>query len=160
MTPIPFTLNGTPTSCDVEPEMPLLWALRDVCGATGTRFGCGMALCGACTVHLNGAPVRSCSTPMSAVAGQQVTTIEGITGPVIEALRAAWAHHDVPQCGYCQSGQLMSACALLTRTTAPSPSDIDTAMEGNLCRCGTYPRIRAAMADAARALASAVPSRP
>jgi isoquinoline 1-oxidoreductase alpha subunit len=151
---ITFTLNGAVTTCDVEPAMPLLWALRDVCGATGTRFGCGMALCGACTVHLNGTPVRSCSTPMSAVAGQQVTTIEGVTGPAIEALRAAWTTHDVPQCGYCQSGQLMSACALLTRTATPSPAEIDAAMEGNLCRCGTYPRIRTAIADAAQTLAT------
>ena len=159
MSAITFTLNGQPTSCDVEPEMPLLWALREACGATGTRFGCGMALCGACTVHLNGAPVRSCSTPMSAVVGQQVATIEGVDGPEIEALRAAWAHHDVPQCGYCQSGQLMSACALLKTTPAPSAPQIDAAMEGNLCRCGTYPRIRAAIADAARALGSSAPQK-
>jgi isoquinoline 1-oxidoreductase alpha subunit len=134
--------------------MPLLWALREQLQLTGTKFGCGMALCGACTVHLDGQPVRSCSTPLSAVAGKKVTTIEGVgstrTGKVVQA---AWIAHDVPQCGYCQSGQIMSACALLAGKKTPSDAEIDAAMSGNLCRCGTYNHIRAAIKDASVVLA-------
>ena len=134
--------------------MPLLWALRDVLKLTGTKFGCGMALCGACTVHLDGTPVRSCSTPVSAAAGRKVTTIEALGESRIgKALQAAWTQHDVPQCGYCQSGQLMSASALLAEKPKPTDADIDAAMSGNLCRCGTYNQIRAAIKDAAGSLA-------
>ncbi|MGH7515470.1 MAG: (2Fe-2S)-binding protein, partial [Gemmatimonadales bacterium] len=130
-------------------DMPLLWVLRDVIGLTGTKFGCGIAQCGACTVHLEGAAVRSCSVPISAAAGKQVTTIEGLGSPRGHALQQAWIELDVPQCGYCQSGQLMSAAALLARNSAPSDADIDAAMDGNICRCGTYQRIRAAIHRAA-----------
>jgi isoquinoline 1-oxidoreductase subunit alpha len=146
---IKLSVNGKAVAVDAEPDMPLLWALREELQLTGTKFGCGMALCGACTVHLDGKPVRSCSTPMSAAAGKKVTTIEGIgatrTGKVVQA---AWASHDVPQCGYCQSGQIMSACALLADKKSPSDADIDAAMSGNVCRCGTYNQIRAAIKDA------------
>ncbi|BEP52570.1 (2Fe-2S)-binding protein [Variovorax sp. V116] len=135
---------------DVDADTPLLWVLREELQLTGTKFGCGMALCGACTVHVNGQPVRSCSTPLSAAIGKSVTTIEGVgstkTG---KAVQAAWVAHDVPQCGYCQSGQIMSACALLSKNTKPSGGDIDSAMSGNICRCGTYNQIRAAIQDAA-----------
>jgi isoquinoline 1-oxidoreductase subunit alpha len=146
---IKLSVNGKAISIDADADMPLLWALREQLHLTGTKFGCGMALCGACTVHLDGKPVRSCSTPMSAAAGKKVTTIEGIgntrTG---KAVQAAWAGHDVPQCGYCQSGQIMSACALLAEKNKPTDADIDSAMNGNLCRCGTYNQIRAAIKDA------------
>jgi isoquinoline 1-oxidoreductase alpha subunit len=151
---IKISVNGKPASVDADPEMPLLWALREQLQLTGTKFGCGMALCGACTVHLDGQPVRSCSTPLSAVAGKKVTTIEGVgstrTGKVVQA---AWIAHDVPQCGYCQSGQIMSACALLAGKKTPSDAEIDAAMSGNLCRCGTYNHIRAAIKDASVVLA-------
>ena len=130
---------------DIEPAMPLLWALRDVLGDTGAKFGCGAALCGACTVHVDGRPVRACVTPVSAVQGRTIVTIAGVSGPVADALFAAWESLDVVQCGYCQPGQIMSACALLTAMRAPSDADIDAAMSGNLCRCGTYQRIRAAI---------------
>jgi isoquinoline 1-oxidoreductase subunit alpha len=150
-------LNGKDVVVDADPSTPLLWALRDTLGLTGTKFGCGQALCGACTVHLNGAPVRSCMTPISAAEGQQVTTIEAIGSDRIgKAVQAAWIKHDVAQCGYCQSGQIMSATAFLKslpRGKQPSAAEIDSAMAGNICRCGTYARIRAAVADAARSLA-------
>jgi isoquinoline 1-oxidoreductase subunit alpha len=150
-----FTLNGKPVTVDVDPTTPLLWTLRDEIGLTGTKFGCGVAACGACTVHLNGQPTRSCVTPVSAVAGQKITTIEAIgTDPVGKAVQAAWVQHDVAQCGYCQSGQIMSATGLLKTNKQPSDADIDTAMSGNVCRCGTYQRIRAAIHDAAKTLAA------
>jgi isoquinoline 1-oxidoreductase alpha subunit len=142
-------VNGRDVQVTSEPDTPLLWVLRAELKLAGTKYGCGMALCGACTVHLNGEPVRSCVTPVSAVGNREVTTIEGIAGPESEALRAAWTDIDVVQCGYCQSGQLMSACALLKKKPNPSDDDIDEAMNGNICRCGTYPRIRAAIHKAA-----------
>jgi isoquinoline 1-oxidoreductase subunit alpha len=142
-------INGQPVTVNAEADTPLLWVLRADLQLTGTKFGCGMALCGACTVHLNGQPVRSCVTLLSTAAGQSVTTIEGIQGPEIEALRAAWTEEDVVQCGYCQSGQLMSACALLKTNPRPDDAAIDAAMSGNLCRCGTYPRVRVAIHRAA-----------
>jgi isoquinoline 1-oxidoreductase subunit alpha len=144
-----FKINGMRQSVDVEPETPLLWVLRAELKLVGTKFGCGKALCGACTVHLDGEPIRSCVTPVAAVQDREVTTIEGVQGLQIEALRRAWTEIDVVQCGYCQSGQLMSACALLKRIPRPSDADIDAAMSGNICRCGTYPRIRAAIHRAA-----------
>ncbi len=151
---IKFTVNGKPVSLDADPNEPLLWALREDLQLTGTKFGCGMALCGACTVHLDGQPIRSCSTPVSAAAGKKVTTIEGIAASKTgKAVQAAWVKIDVPQCGYCQSGQIMSACALLSAKRKPSDADIDGAMSGNLCRCGTYNQIRAAIHDAAASLA-------
>ena len=143
-------LNGRAVDVRAEPDTPLLWVLRAELQLTGTKFGCGMALCGACTVHLDGEAARSCVTPLSAVAGRAVTTIEGLAGAQASALKSAWIELDVVQCGYCQSGQLMSACALLTKVPAPSDADIDAAMAGNICRCGTYPRIRAAIHRAAR----------
>jgi isoquinoline 1-oxidoreductase subunit alpha len=147
-------LNGKDVRVDADPSTPILWALRDTLGLTGTKFGCGQALCGACTVHLNGAPVRSCVTPLSAAAGQKLATIEAIgQDPVGQAVQAAWVRHDVAQCGYCQSGQVMSATALLKSKPRPSDADIDAAMAGNICRCGTYARIRAAIHDAAARLA-------
>ena len=147
---IKLTVNGKPVSVDAEADMPLLWALRENLQLTGTKFGCGMALCGACTVHLDGAAVRSCVTPLSAAAGKKVTTIEGMAANKTgQAVQAAWVARDVPQCGYCQSGQIMSACALLSKTKKPGDADIDTAMSGNICRCGTYNEIRAAIKDAA-----------
>jgi isoquinoline 1-oxidoreductase alpha subunit len=142
-------VNGQPHDVDAPPDMPLLWVLRDLIGLTGTKFGCGMALCGACTVHLDGQPVRSCITPVSAVAGRPVTTIEGLSRDGTHPVQRAWQEIDVVQCGYCQSGQVMTAAALLERNPAPSDADIDTAMAGNLCRCGTYQRIRAAVHRAA-----------
>ena len=145
---ISFNVNGKSTSVDVAPDTPLLWVLRDTLGMTGTKFGCGKALCGACTVHLNGQAVRSCQTPVGSVSGQKVTTIEGLGGN--HKVQKAWIALDVPQCGYCQSGQIMTAAALVAKTTNPSDSDIDEAMRGNLCRCGTYPRIRAAIKQAAK----------
>jgi isoquinoline 1-oxidoreductase alpha subunit len=150
---IRFTLNGRAQEVDVEPDMPLLWAVRDVVGLTGTKFGCGQALCGACTVWIDGQPTRSCQTQMSDVAGRSVTTIEGVSGRVAEAVQKAWVALDVPQCGYCQSGQVMSAVALLEQNKAPTDADIDAAMSGNLCRCATYQRIRGAIHVAAKALA-------
>lgn len=153
--PTTLNINGKNVRVDADGSTPILWALRDTLGMTGTKFGCGMALCGACTVHLNGAPVRSCTTPLSAAAGQSVTTIEGLQGPEADALRAAWTEVDVVQCGYCQSGQLMSACALLKATPRPDDAAIDAAMGGNICRCGTYPRIRVAIHQAAKAVPAA-----
>ena len=151
-----LTVNGKAASLDAEPDMPLLWALREDLQLTGTKFGCGMALCGACTVHLDGQPVRSCSTPLSAASGKKVITIESIgASKAGKAVQAAWVKHDVPQCGYCQSGQIMSATALLTAKPRPSDKDIDEAMSGNICRCGTYNQIKAAIKDAATALQGA-----
>jgi isoquinoline 1-oxidoreductase alpha subunit len=144
-----FVLNGQPAALDADPNMPLLWAIREVAALTGTKFGCGMALCGACTVHLDGKAVRSCVTPLSSVAGRNVTTIEGLASAPAKAVQAAWIKLQVPQCGYCQSGQIMSASALLERTPAPTDADIDSAMSGNICRCATYSRIRAAIHAAA-----------
>ena len=144
-------VNGVTHQIDVPGDMPLLWVLRDVLGMTGTKFGCGMALCGACTIHIDGEPVRSCVTPIAAAAGKKITTIEAIgTTPAGKKIQQAWAALDVPQCGYCQSGQIMSASALLAGTPNPSDADIDSAMSGNICRCGTYPRIRAAIKRAAQ----------
>jgi isoquinoline 1-oxidoreductase subunit alpha len=151
---ISLDVNGASTVVNVAPETPLLWALREGAGLPGTRFGCGMALCGACTVHVNGDAVRSCVTPVSAVTGKRITTIEGLTGAVGDALRRAWTSVDVAQCGYCQSGQIMSAAALLAVNTSPSDDEIDRAMDGNICRCGTYPRIRAAIRSAAAQLSA------
>ena len=151
---IRLSVNGRDTAVDVDPDMPLLWVLRDTLGLTGTKFGCGMALCGACTVHLDGQPVRSCVTPVSAIGARKVTTIEGLSPDRSHPVQKAWIELDVPQCGYCQSGQIMSAAALLAHTAAPSDADIDTAMSGNLCRCGTYQRIRAAIHRAAAILTS------
>ncbi len=150
---ITFQLNGRPVEADVEPDMPLLWLLRDELGLTGTKFGCGVGACGACTVQLNGAAVRSCVMPVSAVAGQSVATIESTGDPILARLQAAWLAHQVPQCGYCQSGMLMAAAALLRQNPLPSDADIDAAMT-NLCRCGTYTRVRAAIHAAAAALAA------
>ena len=146
---VSITVNGKPQSFDGDADMPLLWYLRDVLQMTGTKFGCGMSLCGACTVHLDGAAVRACQTPMRAAAGKKVTTIEGLDPDGKHPLQVAWRDQGVPQCGYCQSGQIMQAAALLATNKAPSDADIDSAMSGNLCRCGTYPRIRAAIHQAA-----------
>jgi len=146
---ISFNLNGSTVNVQAEPDTPLLWVIRDEVGLTGTKFGCGAALCGACTVHLNGTPIRSCQTPVSAVAGKKVATVESLSADSSHPLQKAWVKHPVPQCGYCQSGQLMSAAALLSKNKNPSDADIDNAMSGNLCRCGTYNRIRAAIKDAA-----------
>ena len=148
--PIEFTLNGKPQRVNVAPNMPLLWVLRDTLGMTGTKFGCGMALCGACTVHINGEAMRSCVTPVSSVAGKHVVTIEGLSEDRSHPVQQAWMELDVPQCGYCQSGQIMSAAALLTKNPQPSDAEIDDAMRGNICRCGTYHRIRLAIHRAAR----------
>jgi isoquinoline 1-oxidoreductase subunit alpha len=145
-------VNGTDHSVDADEDTPLLWVLRDTLGLTGTKFGCGIAQCGACTVFLNGQPLRSCSLPISGVGDAEVTTIEGIEGPEAAAVQAAWIARDVPQCGYCQSGQIMSAVALLKEVKKPTDNDIDLAMNGNICRCATYVRIRAAIHEAARAL--------
>ena len=147
---IQFLLNGKPQSVDVNPNMPLLWVLRDTLGMTGTKFGCGMALCGACTVHIDGAATRSCVTPVSSVAGKKITTIEGLSPDRSHPVQKAWIEIDVPQCGYCQSGQIMSAAALLATKAQPSDADIDEAMKGNICRCGTYQRIRQAVHRAAQ----------
>lgn len=146
---IEFELNGEAVSLDVDPQMPLLWAIRDLAGLTGTKFGCGKALCGACTVHLNGQPMRSCSVPVSVAAAGKVTTIEGLSAGGDHPVQKAWRELNVAQCGYCQSGQIMSAAALLERTPKPSDADIDAAMSGNICRCGTYTRIRKAIHRAA-----------
>ena len=155
MAAVKFTLNGKSQTVDVVPQMPLLWVLRDQLGMTGTKFGCGMALCGACTVHINGQPTRSCVTQVSTVAGKTVTTIEGLSSDNSHPVQKAWIEADVPQCGYCQSGQIMTAAALVAKTTNPSDNDIDEAMRGNLCRCGTYQSIRQAVHLAARYQAQA-----
>jgi isoquinoline 1-oxidoreductase alpha subunit len=147
---ISLIVNGKTREVGAAPDTPLLWVLRDSLQLTGTKFGCGIAQCGACTVHLDGQPVRSCSTPVSAAAGKKVTTVEGIGATRAgKAVQAAWVRHDVPQCGYCQSGQIMSASALLAKNRTPTDADIDEAMSGNVCRCGTYNQIRAAIKDAA-----------
>ncbi|RIX49611.1 MAG: (2Fe-2S)-binding protein [Rhodocyclales bacterium GT-UBC] len=151
---IQLNINGQSVQLDVEPDTPLLWALRDSLQMTGTKYGCGQALCGACTVHVDGSPVRSCSMPVSAVVGRKVTTIEAVDAERVgKAVQAAWRKLDVVQCGYCQSGQIMSAVALLRQNRKPTDADIDAAMSGNLCRCATYVRIRAAIHEAARSLA-------
>ena len=144
-----FTVNGTSATVDVPADMPLLWVIRDVLNLKGTKFGCGAGLCGACTVHLDGRAIRSCQTPVSTVASKQVTTLEGLSADGTHPLQIAWQDVDVPQCGYCQAGQIMSAAALLARTPKPTDADIDTAMNGNLCRCATYLRIREAIHKAA-----------
>ena len=149
-----ININGKDTPVNADESTPILWALRDTLGMTGTKFGCGAALCGACTVHLNGAAIRSCVTPISAAVGQKITTIEAVAADRVgKAVQEAWVKHDVAQCGYCQSGQVMSATALLKAKAKPTNADIDAAMAGNICRCGTYVRIRAAIKDAALALA-------
>jgi len=142
---VDFIVNGQKKSVDADPDMPLLWAIRDHLDMTGTKFGCGIGACGACTVHVDGSPARACQTALSDVAGRQVTTIEGVNGKVAHAVQSAWQKLDVVQCGYCQSGQIMSAIALLTDTPKPTDADIDNAMDGNVCRCATYHRIRAAI---------------
>jgi isoquinoline 1-oxidoreductase alpha subunit len=146
---IEFTLNGEPQSHDVDPQMPLLWVIRDIAGLTGTKYGCGKALCGSCTVHVDGNPVRSCAFPVSAAAGMSVTTIEGLSPGGDHPVQKAWRELNVPQCGYCQSGQIMTAVALLERNPKPTDDEISTAMSGNICRCGTYTRIRKAIHRAA-----------
>jgi isoquinoline 1-oxidoreductase alpha subunit len=150
---VSLTINSSPHQLDVDPDMPLLWAIRDHANLTGTKFGCGAGLCGACTVHLDGEPVRACQTPVGDAAGKHITTIEGLDGRVAGAVQAAWKKLDVVQCGYCQPGQIMSAVGLLSQNNRPSDADIDTAMDGNVCRCATYVRIRAAVHEAARELA-------
>jgi len=150
-----ITVNHRSLDVDAEPDTPLLWVLRDHLGMTGTKYGCGMALCGACTVHVDGAPTRSCVLPLSAAAGRSIVTIEGLSPDRSHAVQKAWLEIDVPQCGYCQSGQIMSAAALLVSNPKPSDSDIDAAMSGNICRCGTYPRIRKAIHRAAELLEAA-----
>ena len=146
-----LNINGKIHQVDIDPETPLLWVLRDVLDMTGTKYGCGMALCGACTVHIDGSATRSCVTPVAALSDKKITTIEGVGATKVgKAVQGAWRAHDVPQCGYCQSGQVMSAASLLAQNTAPSDADIDAAMSGNICRCGTYNRIRAAIHAAAR----------
>ena len=148
-----LTVNGQDRVLDgVDPTMPLLWAIRDLLGLKGTKFGCGLALCGACTVHLDGQPIRSCQTSLVTVGDSKVVTIEAIAGRVAEAVKSAWTKNNVPQCGYCQSGQIMSAVALLEANPTPTRDDVNSAMSGNICRCGTYPRIRAAIADASSSL--------
>jgi aerobic-type carbon monoxide dehydrogenase small subunit (CoxS/CutS family) len=144
-----LNVNGRDLDTDAAADTPILWVLRDHLGLTGTKFGCGMALCGACTIHLDGAPIRSCVTPLAAAAGRKITTVEGLSPDRSHALQRAWLELDVPQCGYCQSGQLMSAAALLAANPAPTDADIDAAMSGNICRCGTYPRLRKAIHRAA-----------
>ena len=144
-----ITINGTVQELDVDPDMPLLWVLRDVLGMTGTKYGCGLAVCGACTVLMGGFPIRSCQIPAAALAGQSITTIEGLEGPVADAVRDAWVDLDVPQCGYCQSGQVLAAAALLAGNPQPTDDEIDAALSGNICRCATYHRIRTAVHDAA-----------
>ena len=146
---ISFMLNGKSQAVEVDPQMPLLWVLRDTLNMTGTKFGCGMALCGACTVHINGEATRSCITPISAVSGKQITTIEGLSADGNHPVQQAWVEIDVPQCGYCQCGQIMSAAALLAKKASPSDAEIDDFMSGNICRCGTYQRIRKAIHRAA-----------
>jgi isoquinoline 1-oxidoreductase subunit alpha len=157
MAVIQLLINQKTYSVDVDPTMPLLWAIRDVVGLTGTKYGCGVSQCGACTVHLNGVPVRSCSIPVASVANKNITTIEGLSADNTHAIQMAWIAEQVPQCGYCQSGQIMSASALLKRNPNPSDKDIDAAMQGNICRCGTYPRIRKAIKAAALLTQSKAP---
>ena len=152
---VKFQVNGKAVAATAEPDTPLLWVIRDELGMTGTKFGCGIAQCGACTVHVNGVAVRSCQTPLSTVSGKKVSTVEGLSKNNSHPLQMAWIKHDVPQCGYCQSGQLMSASALLANNKNPSDADIDAAMAGNICRCGTYPRIKAAIKDAASTMRKA-----
>ncbi|WP_226661437.1 (2Fe-2S)-binding protein [Microbulbifer aggregans] len=147
-----LSVNGVDHQVDATPDTPLLWVLRDFLNMTGTKFGCGMALCGACTVHLDGQPVRSCSTPLQAAIGKKITTIEGAQSAVAKVVQQAWDEIQVPQCGYCQSGQIMSAVALLERNASPSDADIDSAMSGNICRCNTYQRVRKAIKNAAEQL--------
>jgi isoquinoline 1-oxidoreductase alpha subunit len=151
---MPYTirLDGKQHTVDVDADTPLLWVLRDSLNLTGTKYGCGVAQCGACTVHMDGQPVRSCSLPISAVGNSEITTIESVSGPEAAAVQASWLKIDVPQCGYCQSGQIMSAVALLKEIKVPTDAEIDAAMSGNICRCGTYPRIRNAIKDAAKSL--------
>ena len=149
MAQITFTLNGQPQTVDVVPEMPLLWVLRDTLGLTGTKFGCGMSLCGACTVHIDGRPTRTCVTAVSTVANREITTIEGLSPDASHPVQRAWVEVDVPQCGYCQSGQIMTAAALVRDNPSPTDADIDQAMRGNICRCGTYQSIREAIHRAA-----------
>ncbi len=151
--PVTIQVNGASHTLDATPDTPLLWAIRDHVQLTGTKFGCGMAMCGACTVHVDGQPTRSCVTPISAVQGKTITTIEGIESVVAQAIQQAWTELEVPQCGYCQSGQIMSATALLEKNRQPSDADIDAAMAGNICRCATYVRIRSAIKQAAAQLA-------
>lgn len=146
-------INGKTYNIEADPKMPLLWAIRDLAGLTGTKYGCGIAQCGACTVHLNGTPVRSCSLPVSAAAAQKITTIEGLSEDNSHPVQKAWIEEQVPQCGYCQSGQIMAATALLSKNPKPTDKDIDVAMQGNICRCGTYPRIRKAIHTAAELMA-------
>ena len=148
-----LNVDGASHEVDADPDMPLLWALRDHLGKTGTKYGCGIAQCGACTVHLDGQPVRSCQTRIGDVGEAKITTIQGVSGRVAEAVQTAWRGLDVVQCGYCQSGQIMSAIGLLSTTPKPSDAEIDNAMDGNICRCGTYQRVRAAIHEAARSLA-------
>ncbi|MEO6720612.1 MAG: (2Fe-2S)-binding protein [Ferruginibacter sp.] len=147
-----LTINGKSYKMDADPKMPLLWAIRDLANLTGTKYGCGIAQCGACTVHLNGNPVRSCSLPVSAAANQKITTIEGLSDNNDHAVQQAWIKEQVPQCGYCQSGQIMAAAALLKKNPNPTDKDIDTAMQGHICRCGTYGRIRQAIKTAAQTM--------
>jgi isoquinoline 1-oxidoreductase alpha subunit len=151
---ISFTVNGKSVSLDADESMPLLWAIRDLLGLTGTKYGCGIAQCGACTVHIDGEATRSCVTPVSSVAGKKITTIEGLPENLSHPLQQAWIEVDVPQCGYCQSGQIMSAAGLLNEKPKPTDKDIDDAMTGNICRCGTYPRIRKAIHRAAELMAT------
>ncbi len=146
---IELSINGQPHQVDVTPDTPLLWAIRDVVGLTGTKYGCGLGLCGACTVHVDGAPSRSCQLKVGSLTGKKITTIEGLSADGSHPVQQAWVAHQVPQCGYCQSGQIMSAAALLASNPKPSDADIDSAMSGNICRCGTYQRIRAAIHEAA-----------
>jgi isoquinoline 1-oxidoreductase subunit alpha len=157
--PVKFTVNGRAASVDVPSDMPLLWVLRDVLDLKGTKFGCGIAQCGACTVHLNGTATRSCVTPVGAIAGMKVTTIEGLSADASHPLQRAWQELDVPQCGYCQAGQIMSAAALLAKTPKPTDAQIDSAMNGNLCRCATYHRIRAGIHAAAAMSRTSPPKR-
>ena len=147
---ITFTLNGKSTQVDAEADMPLLWVIRDLLQMTGTKYGCGLGVCGACTVHMDGQPIRACATPVSVVAGKSITTIEGLSEDASHPVQQAWAEHKVPQCGYCQSGQMMSAAALLASNHSPNDAEIDSFMQGNICRCGTYPRIKAAIKSAAK----------
>jgi len=156
MASIKFTLNGKAQTVDVPAQMPLLWVLRDTLGMTGTKFGCGMALCGACTVHQNGQAIRACITPVSSVAGKTITTIEGLSLDSTHAVQKAWTELDVPQCGYCQSGQIMAAAALLSKKSRPNDADIDEVMRGNICRCGTYQSIRAAIHRASEIMTAGV----
>lgn len=154
---VTVTINGISRDIDADEQMPLLWALRDALGLTGTKYGCGIGACGACTVHIEGQPTRSCLTPLGAVAGKSVMTIEGLGAEGLHAVQQAWMEENVPQCGYCQAGQIMSAAALLASNPRPTDADIDSAMAGNLCRCGTYPRIRKAIHNAAGRLSNERP---